>query len=432
MINKLFKNESGVALMLVLSSLLLVSTVAVEFAYNVHIAYEVAATQRDRLKAEYLAQSAVNLVRWELAAERKFKQRFSSLLQQLSGGSFTQEPFCKAFPLASGMIEGIGLSGASGEGEMKKEEGEENQGEDKGKPDEPEERPSEDLLDLGGDFEGSCDTEESRINLNAFRSSAVPNAQTPPREEEEETGGRRPQNPKNPATPSPMVSAAVLYEEQKNLLVSLLSQKSLEPLFEGKTDEIKKLVTRIGDWVDADDRINEAQGVQGGYEESEYKEVNYKPKNGKFASRAELLLIPGLGDEIYQKIESSLTVYGDGKINICQANDQTILTFLLFMSMTPGAPRFNLEDEKKNEAILETVRKGCAEPNPQPNQLAQMIAANTGGDSRVLSSRISTQNRFYTLKGVGVAGDAEVTIHTVIDTDSSNPNLWKILYFRVE
>ena len=47
--------------MLVLGSLLIISTIVVEFAYNAHIAYDVAASQRDRLRAEYLAQSALNL-----------------------------------------------------------------------------------------------------------------------------------------------------------------------------------------------------------------------------------------------------------------------------------------------------------------------------------------------------------------------------------
>ena len=70
-------------------------------------------------------------------------------------------------------------------------------------------------------------------------------------------------------------------------------------ILENKKDDIKKIVNNIADWVDSNDRINEAPGIAGGYEDSEYDKSDYKVKNGRFLSIAELLLvarIDGKGD----------------------------------------------------------------------------------------------------------------------------------------
>ena len=53
----LYRKQSGVALMLVLAALVVLTTMAAEFAYNTNVSYHLALNERDRLKAQYLAQS---------------------------------------------------------------------------------------------------------------------------------------------------------------------------------------------------------------------------------------------------------------------------------------------------------------------------------------------------------------------------------------
>ena len=429
--------------MLVLGSLLIISTIVVEFAYNAHIAYDVAATQRDRLRAEYLAQSAANLTRLALRSERELRTRFASLLSQLGSSEVTSDPFCKLFPISTGILQGIGQGSLPGltnaEGETENESGEKPP-EENPPVDETEEQP--DLMNLGGDFMGSCDTEERKINLNAFAQPLLPE------------GG--------PSAPT------ASYEDQKNLLYTLLTQPEFEKLFEGKREKIRDVVNAIADWADADDQINEALGIAGGYEESLYGDLDYKPKNGRYLSPQELLLVPGVGDDLFRLLEPHVTVYGDNKINLCQGDEALIRAFLIHYSQTtPGASPLNPEDERTMGAVLESVRLACQQQNPQPMQVAQAISSVLGGSpgsaatarrsarsprrgepsepsdeagspapaatgASGLVSRISTQNRFYRIQAVGTVGETEVRILTVIDTQTVDPNLWKTLYFRAE
>lgn len=394
--------------MMVLAAVAVISALVVEFAYNAHIFYEVAASQRDQLKAEYLARSAIGLVRLELQSEQQLRRQFAELLAALPVGEVSAAPFCKMIPLSSGLIVEMASGGLAEVGTP---------AEEKPKPEEG----AEDPFHLGGDFEGSCGTEEGKINLNAFsQMSGVSDS---------------------PAT----AADAALAEGRKAFLIALMAGKPFEPIFEGRRDDIRKIANAIADWADPDDRINEAPGIQGGYEEALYSGLSYKPKNGKYTSTAELLLIPGVGDRLYRLMEPNVTVYGDARTNLCQASDDTIVAFVAqYVSEVIGRGGFNPGDEAQKETLLESVRQACAQPNPTPTQVAASItsvtgsAGGTGGAADTgstgasgLASKITTTNRFYTLKGVGTAGDVRVRIIEVIDTQG-RPNSWKTLYFRME
>ncbi|HSA58688.1 MAG TPA: hypothetical protein VLJ37_03285 [bacterium] len=421
---KVIKNERGVALMMVLGALLILTTLVVEFAYNSHVGYDLAASQRDRLKAYYLARSGYNLARLELKFEKDIRARYASLLKNLKGSGVTADPLCKQIPLSTGLLKGLssgalpGLAGGetTGEGEgAEKKETPPPEDEDKPKFKETGEAVSgsEEFLNFDGDFAVDCDTEERKLNLNVFRADPLGTV----------TGAAPP--PEGTLTP---------YDLQKELLFSLLSQKEYESIFEGKPDEIRKVVNSVADWADRDDRINESPGISGGSEESEYDGLGYKPKNGKYTTIAELLLVHGVGDDLFKLLAPQVTVYGDNKINVCQASDEMIRAFVLrFITATPGMAPISLNDDEKWNAVIEAVHFACSEPSPQPAAVAAAIAPVIGAPTpAALAAQITTTNRFYRIEATGMAGESEAKIVAVIDASQPNPNLWKTLYFRVE
>ncbi len=397
--------------MIVLAALVVISTVVVEFAYNAHIAYEVAATERERLKATYLAYSGYQLVRMMLQAERQLRQQFAPLLEQLSGGGgISSDPFCKLFPVSSGLVQGLSSGLLTGEGspggETAPEEAEEAEKAEKAE--------KEDLFNLGGDFEAQCDTEERKINLNAFW-------QPPDR--------------------------MAIYDQQRNLLTTFLLQKSFESLFHERRDEALKVVQAIADWIDPDERVTDASGLGGGYEDSEYASLPYKPKNGKLVTTQEILLVPGVGDDLYNRLAPNVTVYGDDRINLCQADEAMTRSFLVhYAETTPGAARLDRDDETRLNAVRDAILEVCAQPNPQPQQIANLIASQLGGGTAAggrttgtegqptpLANRISTTNRFYSIDAKGIVGEIKVTLKAVLDTGTGgDPNSWKLLYFLVK
>jgi len=427
---KQLKNQRGVALMMVLGSLLILTTLVVEFAYNSHVGYDLAAAQRDRLKAYYLARSGYNLARLELKFEKDMRARFASLLKNLKGSGVTADPLCKQIPLSTGLLKGLtsglipGLGGgeatAGTEGttgtEEKKEESSAEDEKPKFKETGEAVEGSEEFLSFDGDFAVECDTEERKLNLNVFRADPLGTA-----------GGGAPTAPAVGGTLS-------LYDLQKELLFSLMSQKSFEPIFGDKPDEIRKVVNAIADWADRDDRINEAPGIAGGSEDSEYKDGTYKVKNGKYASVAELLLVAGVGDDLFKLLAPEVTVYGDNKINLCQASDELIKAFVTrFITANPGIAPISPTDDEKWNAVTEAVHTACDDPTPTPTTVAAALGPVIGAaDTKSLGGQIVTTNRFYRIEATGSSGESEAKIAAVIDASSPNPNLWKTLYFRVE
>ncbi len=413
---RLFKNQRGVALMMVLGAILILSTMVVEFAYNSHVAYELAASERDRLKAFYLARSGLSLLKLELKYERNVRSQFADLLKDLKGTGISADPLCKMVPLSSGLLRGIAsgalsdLMGGGGETERDEEAAEEKNDEGE-KPEGTPVAGAEEFLSFDGDFEASCDPEERKINLNVFRVDPMTVAAA--------AGG-----------------TASAYDSTKELLVSLFVQKDYEEIFHGKPDEARKVVNAIADWADRDDRINEAPGIAGGLEDSEYggNEFHYKVKNGMYLTVPELLLVAGVGDALYQKLAPNVTVYGDSRINLCQSPEEMVKAFVQkYIQTTPGIAPISEEDTTKWESVIDAIANACGSATPRPAEVAQAILATVGGTDRaVIERQITTTNRFYRVEASGTVGETTSRIVAVIDTGSANPNLWKTLYFRVE
>ncbi len=422
--------------MMVLGSLLILTTLAVEFAYNTHVAYEIASSERERLQSYYLARSGMNLIRLELKVENQLRSQYGELLQSISGSGVTSDPLCKQLPLSTGLLKGV-TSGALLGGE---EGGEEESGEE-GEPEKKEEEVPEEsvpeqegFFTFRGDFEVSCDSEERKINLNVFRNFPPLTADT--------TAPVLPvtATPPGAAPSAPAVSAASatqMYEDTKNVLFALMSQKDFEPIFEGKPDEIRKVVNHIADWADRDDQVNEAGGMAGGPEESDYsgEAYHYKVKNGKYASVAELLLVAGVGDDLYRKLEPQVTVYGEQqKIALCQSSDEMVKAFVQgFLQGTAGGLIvISPDDEEKWTAIIESVRGACSQPSPTPAAVAQSIGQVIGlANVTPMTRQITTKNRFYRIESTGSVGETHVKMTSVLDTNGP-ASKWKTLYFRVE
>src|SRR3989338_2440619 len=96
----IFKNERGVALILVLSAIVMLTMLAVEFAYDNQVEYQMAKHQLERLQAYYLAESANHLVRLEL----KMNQTVQNTVANSELADKIQidltPPLCQQFPMS--------------------------------------------------------------------------------------------------------------------------------------------------------------------------------------------------------------------------------------------------------------------------------------------------------------------------------------------
>ncbi|HEY8094977.1 MAG TPA: type II secretion system protein GspK [Methylobacter sp.] len=84
-----------------------------------------------------------------------------------------------------------------------------------------------------------------------------------------------------------------------------------------------KLVNAILDWRDADDLVR----IEGA-EKEEYKDagLNYRPRNKPFQSIEELQLVLGMNEQVFNWLESLVTVYsGQPTVDLTQASKEVLL-----------------------------------------------------------------------------------------------------------
>ncbi|MBL7085423.1 MAG: general secretion pathway protein GspK [Candidatus Omnitrophica bacterium] len=116
-----------------------------------------------------------------------------------------------------------------------------------------------------------------------------------------------------------------MVDEERKININTASQDVLERLFRIASgvdiDDAHIIASSIIDWRDTD-----SNPLEDGAEDSFYKQLKipYECKDGNFQVIEELLLIRGMTDEIFLKVKDSITVYGEGKVNINTAGRQAL------------------------------------------------------------------------------------------------------------
>jgi len=414
-------SQKGMALILVLGAITVMTAMAVEFAYNTNINYHLARNELDRLKAEYLAKSAYRFMQIELKFDRLFRQVVQSQnLGQFLGGS-ANLPLCQQFPMTTSLIRAVFLSGEGAADlppEFKKMVSINQQSE------------AAEFLKFEGDFDAECIDESTKINLNSF-------ADLNPLQRVEEGYNA--------------------YDQYKLFLMKFLGNEDYKDAFEKVNVKVADVVRNIGDWVDSNEQINELQGVEAGPEMVLYDRlaVGYPVKNGKLTTLEEAFLIDGVADDWFVPLEKYFTVYGDGTVNVCNADDAVIQSVIRrYVEGNPALPPIRLDEPETMVSLVTAVREGCA-MGGVGNALKQQIATSlntaigaasggaqapspgggTGGGTQPatggFASLIAAEPRFFSLILTGTVADTTIRIKAVLDVKEADPKKWKLLYWRI-
>ena len=367
-------------------------------------------SDRDALKAEYLARSGINLSRLLIAAEPTIRGAIAPLLMMLTKGSPPQIPVWEfsdrvlgAFNDETGAEEFQSLAGVN------LEEG-------------------RNLGIEGGRFEVVIVDEDAKLNVNiAARGDAF--------------------------------SQTRIAQQ----LMGLMSGEQYTPLFEERDldDQFSDRLAICGsiiDWADPDESYYNcdpratASASATAPEDSFYQMLKdpYRRKNAAYDSLDELRMVRGMGDDFWATFvdpdpgnpkKRVMTVWGQGKVNVNTANAQTIWaiicahapeagvctdpmqmqTFLMFVTMakgfTMGAPLFF-----SPKAFVNTMKgKGLVGPmltqfGIQPIQFLS--------EAETIKS-IATESKVFSIYADGVVPgfrrETRVRIHTVVDFRAAPP-----------
>ncbi|MBI4040418.1 MAG: type II secretion system minor pseudopilin GspK [Deltaproteobacteria bacterium] len=260
----LLKTKRGIALVLVISSISLLSLLMVDFTFNTQVNLQITKNFQNALKARALARSGIYFGMLELKVHQTLKDM--PMLKQIPGFQPTMLDliwqFGFIYPPMPGKSATFGAQKAAVELVSKSK--------------------------IDGNISVRIQDEGAKINLNDLGDPKLQKATAQQLE--------------------------TLFEQRKS---------TDEDFFRNYRDvRFRELIHNIVDWIDKD-----SERVDGGSEESIYSRLEpaYKHKNAPLDTTSELSLIDGFQDStIFNLLLPLITVYSTGGINVNTADATTL------------------------------------------------------------------------------------------------------------
>ena len=191
-----------------------------------------------------------------------------------------------------------------------------------------------------------------------------------------------------------------------------------------RTDRFE-LVAALHDWIDdnqeATDGRADAQNwgrITVGSEDALYSSgYKVEPKNAYFDSPGELRLVRGMTDAHLRAFGDSISIYGEGNVNLLSAPDATIEA-LVFACAQPGDP-LPQNDQWMQETLItwrefKTLGPLAGGGPINADGFLQMLDARGMQVNETCKDQMSTESRNFTIQAVGKVGEVTRTITTVM------------------
>jgi general secretion pathway protein K len=439
--------DQGIALVVVIGIVAILSVVVSDFDYSSAISFKLAESKRERLQAEYIARSGLNLTRLLISKEKAIRRVIGSFYQMLGIGS---APQLNIWDFANEI-----LAPFSDYKKAKEESTDStNTGLDFSK--------MEGMIDTGGTFEIVAMPENSLINVSSplFLNVGKDSRSSVAMQLYAMMGGY--QSPQSPYDP-------------------MFEQRDSDGQFTNRLD----IVADIIDWWDPDQlRTNfdpgTATATQAGSEDDIYQTYAdpYLVKNAAYDSVEELRMVRGVDDDFWATFvepdpdnpkSRQLTVYGSGKVNINTAKPEVLLFRLCsFQGVQESTLCTDVLEMQKFAWLFNTARSilpivffsninSFIDFLQGKGKIYQTLSSIIGtADNGLLFKPIAipdaqkamikdsfiTEASIFTIQSTGVVGKSTVRIHAVINqwvawrppkpNAGVVPGLGVFQYYRIE
>ena len=435
--------ERGVALIIAMTSIAILAVTLADMHESTSAAYVLATTERDRLRAEYMARSGLNLTRLLVAQEPAIRTTITPFYQMFLGrpppmlpvwnyADGILRPFCNYGEMQETASAGGGLDFSLAEG----------------------------LGETGATCEIISVAENSKINVSDPLSFDGDRART---------------------SLAMQMFAAMGGYQSPSPFDPLFEQRDSDGQFTSRLDIVSALI----DWWDVDtERSTFDPGAatvsSSGAEDDVYRTFDdpYQPRNAPLDSVEELRLVRGIGDDFWATfIEPDpddprtrrVTIYGSGAVNPNEAEPEVLLARLCsFLTDQPLCT--DPTEAAKFIQILRTMRMIAPVPffsrgsdffnfiqgRGGERDLYPMLQGFLGTDSPLLFRPVTiradqtaaldaafvTAARIITIQATGHAGRAQVRIRTVMNfhdrwtppppNAGTMPGLGIFYYYRID
>lgn len=410
------RTQRGVALLMVIVSIAILTAVAAEFAYRSRVDLEMAVNQRDALRAEYLAKSSMGLARLLLLFQKQL-DRTTASLPGLGGGNGPINMQIWRMAKVDCLLLQTVLPQAQGRNPRFSLE----------RTDKIDDTGRIQYGGFAGCFDARIEDEQEKLNVNALVGLQTGTAQG---------------------------TVQGFY--------GLIADKRFDFVFDREdANKVKTTASdallAIKDWADDDDlqtalTLNPLGQVtlQNGFSDEAglYTRYTprYRPKNGWFDSLGELYLVYGVTDRFMAAFGNRLTVYPDpnAPLNV-NSNDPVVIGIIVTALADPSRPDPRLKDPIFIDALVQKILAAKAmmptgmtvqdfltivqtagvQVNPQITQRQ----GTPGAVNRFLGDKSDT----FRIVAVGQAGDVERRVTAVIRLhDPQQDGLGRVMYWRTD
>jgi general secretion pathway protein K len=423
------RNERGVAMLIVIIAIAVLTVVGTEFAYNSRVDLQLAANHRDEIRAHYLAKSAIGFSRLMLRFQKQLDQTpipdLGSMLGALSGagapaGAGVPQP--QSMSLQLWRMAKIdchllkGLVRQETEEDLPRSSGT-SSGFDDEYPKLAERQQARSFGGFEGCFSAQISDEEERLNLAKLDAPGL-------------------------------TSRALMMRA-----IELFNDKRFEFLFEREDQNRVKVspndtLIAIRDWIDEDEvqsTINlnpQGEPFLRGFSDEDMAYQSYTPrsqaKNARFDSLDELYRVHGVNDGFMAAFRDRVTVYPDINSRLNVNTDDPVLLYMAIRSVAdPLRPDPRLDDPAFIDTVIQKIRAarvfaifGMSVTDFVGIVESAGVAVNASIKSNVAQNRmVGDKSNTYRIQAVGEAGAVQKTITVVVRLDD---RLGKLLYWREE
>jgi len=387
--------RSGIALLVAMSTILVLTVVVTELTYTARVRYLLAAHEKERAQAYWVSQTGINIYKLLLTANKEMEK--NSAMGSVAGsfGINLGDALWQWVPVintglmrmlfAAGgdvddiddkAIEEFKASGKVSE-EIEEESREAGLFDDKN------------FLDFDGDFMAEVTDEDAKLNISLLGNT------------------------------SGTVQESAIGQQ----LFGLMSGEENDQWFRDRNIERWDIVANLKDWVDPDAM---GSGRSGGQEDSLYNNLDspYLAKNAPLDTFEEVRLVEGWQDDVMEKFGQQLTIHGVGKVNINTASDEVMIA-LIKAYVVPAPP------DSECVRLLEQIREYMWFASFKDGRDFSKWLTNQGLTvSDKLANQLGDSSKTFKVVSTGLVGNTSVTTTAIIDYNESAAG--KVTYWRVD
>ena len=397
------RRRSGVALLVAITTMLVLSVLVSELSYVARVRMLVAYHQRDEAQAYWLARSGVNLYILLLMADKQIGNQIESFAGDLGLESLWQMVPVINTGLMRMLFTGGGdiddfteeeLATFSQTGQVSEEVAAESRDEGTSL------FSDKNFLDFEGDFAAEVTDNEGKIDVNQFEG----------------------------------FTGAIQDSPTAQLLFSRMNSEEDEQWFLERNIDRWEIIGNLADWIDAD---NIRSGGLGGFEDNLYnvQTPSYLSKNAPLDTFEEIRLIEGWQDEVFNRYADDLTIWSNGKTNPASFSREMHVATITAYSDGWTQEQIDMvcfagagEDTQLEEWGLAWYQMGSWKSF---KEYAQDVQANCGIELDTSNApKFTDKSRVFTVTSTGLVGTSQTTITAVIDYTRSNHG--DVVYWRVD